>query len=302
MNTVNLTKLLHSPSALKKKHMASIESIIEEFPYFQSVRALYLKSLKNSDSYKYNKTLKITAAYTTDRSVLFEFITSDEFLQNEISEFIKQNATHLKDIDTTDATSSIDKKVTIDDTLKQQIKDTSGVLDPQLFQPKEKRNKNIDENIPSGDKKAKTDQEKANEILNIGAPLEFNKAETHSFNEWLKIAKLKPIERETPAPEEKKSETQQKREDKFKLIENFIAKNPKINPKKQITTKGNIAKAQMIKPEALMTETLARIYVEQGNYKKAIQSYRILSLKYPKKSGLFADQIKAIELLQEQNN
>ena len=58
----------------------------------------------------------------------------------------------------------------------------------------------------------------------------------------------------------------------------------------------------MIQPEALMTETLARIYVEQKNYKKAIQSYKILSLKYPEKSGFFADQIKAINELQEQNN
>jgi hypothetical protein len=51
-----------------------------------------------------------------------------------------------------------------------------------------------------------------------------------------------------------------------------------------------------------MTETLARIYVEQKNYDKAIQSYKILSLKYPEKSGFFADQIKAVKQLQENNN
>ena len=51
-----------------------------------------------------------------------------------------------------------------------------------------------------------------------------------------------------------------------------------------------------------MTETLARIYLEQKNYKKAIQSYKILSLKYPEKSGFFADQIKAVKELQEKNN
>mgnify|MGYP002631796987 FL=1 len=68
------------------------------------------------------------------------------------------------------------------------------------------------------------------------------------------------------------------------------------------SSKVNLAEAQMIQPEALMTETLARIYVEQKNYKKAIQSYKILSLKYPEKSSSFANQIKAIEQLQEQNN
>ena len=44
-----------------------------------------------------------------------------------------------------------------------------------------------------------------------------------------------------------------------------------------------------------MTETLARIYLEQKNYEKAIQSYKILSLKYPEKSSFFADQIKAVQ-------
>ncbi len=48
-----------------------------------------------------------------------------------------------------------------------------------------------------------------------------------------------------------------------------------------------------------MTETLARIYLEQKNYDKAIQSYKILSLKYPEKSSFFADQIKAVKELKE---
>ena len=50
-----------------------------------------------------------------------------------------------------------------------------------------------------------------------------------------------------------------------------------------------------------MTETLARIYLEQKNFKKALQSYKILSLKYPEKSSLFADQIKAIKKIQAKN-
>ena len=50
-----------------------------------------------------------------------------------------------------------------------------------------------------------------------------------------------------------------------------------------------------------MTETLARVYLEQKNYKKAIQAYKILILKNPEKSGFFADQIRAIEKLQENN-
>jgi hypothetical protein len=43
-----------------------------------------------------------------------------------------------------------------------------------------------------------------------------------------------------------------------------------------------------------MTETLAKVYLQQNNYQKALQAYKILSLKYPEKSGFFADQIRAI--------
>ena len=43
-----------------------------------------------------------------------------------------------------------------------------------------------------------------------------------------------------------------------------------------------------------MTPTLAKVYLEQGHYKKAISAYKKLILKYPKKSSLFASEIKKI--------
>lgn len=316
MNNNDFINILQQPEAITPQQTDELKSIVDEFPYFQSARAIYLKGLKNQESFKYNQALKTTAAYTTDRSILFDFITSQEFIQNEISQFIKHNSSHLKDVDVNIEDISIEKKVTIDDTLKQQIKDTSGVLDPALFQPKTERPKkehhfNLDESelIEPITKSNKTQEATNTDILNIGKPLQFSKQETHSFNEWLKLAKLKPIKREHTLETEiipeietqKNQEDQQTREDKFKLIDDFIVNKPKINPTKTTSSKGNIALAQMIQPEALMTETLARIYVEQKNYKKAIQSYKILSLKYPKKSSLFANKIKAIELLQEQN-
>lgn len=316
MNNKDFIYILQQPEAVTPQQTDELKSVVDEFPYFQSARAIYLKGLKNQESFKYNTALKTTAAYTTDRSILFDFITSQGFNQNEISQLIKHNTSHLKNINVTIEDLSIEKKVTIDDTLKQQIKDTSGVLDPQLFEPKVERTKkdapfNLDENEPeeATTKADKTQEASSIEVLNLGKPLHFDQRETHSFNEWLKLAKLKPIKREEAIKTklkpkikaQSKLEDQKKRENKFKLIEDFITNKPKINPSKITSSKGNIAQAQMIQPEALMTETLARIYVEQKNYKKAIQSYKILSLKYPKKSSFFAIQIKAVKLLQEQN-
>ena len=50
-----------------------------------------------------------------------------------------------------------------------------------------------------------------------------------------------------------------------------------------------------INEEDFMTETLAKIYLKQNKLKKALKAYKILSLKYPEKISLFADQIKFIK-------
>ena len=54
--------------------------------------------------------------------------------------------------------------------------------------------------------------------------------------------------------------------------------------------------------EGYFTETLARIYVKQGRYSKALEIIKRLNLNYPKKSAYFADQIRFLEKLITNNN
>ena len=49
--------------------------------------------------------------------------------------------------------------------------------------------------------------------------------------------------------------------------------------------------------EDYFTETLAKIYVKQQRYDKALEIIKKLSLKYPKKNAYFADQIRFLEKL-----
>ena len=49
--------------------------------------------------------------------------------------------------------------------------------------------------------------------------------------------------------------------------------------------------------EGYFTETLARIYIKQGKYSKALEIIKRLNLNYPKKSAYFADQIRFLEKL-----
>ena len=245
---------------LDKAQIGNISAIVEEFPYFQSARAIYLKGLKDLGSFKYNQELKTTAAHTTDRSILFDFITSDVFLQNDVSTHIKQNFDQIKTI----AVNEI-----------QDISNTKSLAKPLENQQGENKT-----------------------ILGLGNPLEFNKNETHSFSEWLSLTQKNPINRSEPT----KTSNDSSRDEKFALIDAFIANKPKLKPLDKDSKLINIAEDRVVETESLMTETLARIYVEQKNYDKAIQSYQILSLKYPEKSSLFADQIQAIKVLKVKNN
>ncbi len=283
MNVSDFTYLLQNPELINQEGIIELEKIIHEYPFFQATLAIYLKGLKDQDSFKYNKVLKKTAALTTDRTVLFDFITSESFIQNDIAKNISEKKEIIEDIIVNPET--VNPIVEID--LGTQI-EAEAILDPLLFEKKE---------IPET---PTTPSEEETKILAIGKPLEFNKNEQHSFSEWLKISQAKPIVRE----QEENNETDSKaidKEKKFALIDKFIEKSPKITPNKETTSSINLAKQNLVEKSELMTETLARVYLEQKKYKKAIQAYSILSLKYPEKSGFFADRIRAVKKLQQNN-
>jgi len=63
--------------------------------------------------------------------------------------------------------------------------------------------------------------------------------------------------------------------------------------------KVDLSKGMTFDKEELMTETLAKVYVKQKKYNKALLAYKILSLKYPEKNSFFADQIKEIKKLKQ---
>ncbi len=379
MNLSEYTYLLNNPNSVNEKQAKALETVVDNFPYFQSARALYLKGLYNQDSYKYNFALKQTAAHTTDRSVLFDFITSDEFTIiekdiyeqklallmdievveseiphiNEVIEIPKENSdTEISSIsvkptvefesadidfvkvENNPADNESIEEITLTEIISTTTDETIPVTEealPSETNPEDREP--VDELISSEISEKAIEEtmvievvsaEKNNlesiaeetipeieEKLAIGKPITFSQNEKHSFQEWLQLASFKPIERieekkettrtENLVPQDKKK--QENTTDKLKkleIIDKFIESNPKITPAKELA-ETPLKPIEVSDTTHLMTETLARVYLEQKKYSKAIQAYEILILKYPEKSIFFADRIKDINILQQNN-
>ena len=217
----NLMQYIQSPRHITAKDVVILESLLQQFPYFQTAQLLLVKGLLNNDSIRYNQQLKKAAAYSLDRKQLFRLITEDKVES---------------------------KSIPIENNTKKSTK----------------------------------------EALAIGQPLAFKKEEEHSFSKWLSLSKVRKIERT------EKSSTKQ-------LIDNFIDKKASINiPKKTAFFKPiDIARESLIENKGLITPTLAKVYLEQEHYEKAISAYEKLILRYPEKNSFFAKQIKLINKLKE---
>ena len=262
MNLIEFNDILSRPDKIKKSELQGLQQITQEYPYFQVAHYLNLKGLKKRRSFKYNDHLKKTAAYTTDRALLFDNITSDDLdihpapvdLIPEKNETQKDEEAALTEV--SKPSEAKPEEATPEDTLK-------------LGQPLDF---------------------KSDETFSFREWLQLS-----SF-EPINRSLSEPVEEKKPT---QKAAIPSKKDVQNKdLIDKFIAASPRINPS-LYDSYTDVAMDSVQENESLMTETLAHVYVEQKKFKKAITAFTILSLKYPEKSSFFAHQIQAIKKLQE---
>ena len=112
----------------------------------------------------------------------------------------------------------------------------------------------------------------------------------NTWQNWLKIDRT-----ETPKTDPEPSKIIEK---KSEIIDKFIEENPKISQLKEDAHYVVKEKANDI--SHLMTETLAKLYVEQRLYTKAITAYEALKKKHPERQDEFEDKIQEIKELKNQ--
>ncbi len=261
---------------------SKMASVIEKYPYFQLPRFFYTQSLKDQKKDDLDKALNQLALYTYDRGNLKKKFES-------LSTFPKKTKGLVKK--TTDTAVDKKSKGTLspkEDHFKEAKEDIPVLEGVETSVPVAKEKKTAKKGVVKKKKLVPKEEKSPKVPQNNTVPANLKM----SFTDWIdfteqKLGEIGEFEKNPPS------------NDKWSIIDRFIATEPKISPLNKTEITDSVVKEDFY-VEELMTETLAKLLVKQKKYKKAISAYKILSLKYPEKNVFFAGEIQKLKKLQQQ--
>jgi hypothetical protein len=305
MNRSDFLNMIENAVPVNRQMIGEVYELIDIFPYFQSAHLLLLKSLYINADVKFENQLRNSAIHIGDREVLYWLLntknTSDSGkidvkpdgdlkkgiisdTQQTVIESAKNSEHMINEIEKNSGESKfIEETPTSSQTPAHSIMiaaepdnlESEGVIFLQ------------DEDSSVSDDKV------------IFMDPGFSLPERSDLLE-LDLEDDKTIE--IPADKEQPEDSDHLLENSEKvkqseLIDKFIIANPRIEPHKDKTSVPNddISRPFVEETGGLVTETLAKIYVSQGYYSKAIDIYEKLCLKFPEKSSYFASQIEKVK-------
>ncbi len=258
METEDIYDWMANPENLIQADIDQLKDLVERYPYFQQTRLLYLKALYLAKHPDFEFEMKNSAAYVPDRVRFFYFLALKDNLWNEVFEQYAKEKSIAKPVTTADTVSMIDSF--LQDYAPEILTQT-----PQLPTQKAARMAYATQDyaalLMSDD-----DTLPETETSDVTAPLKHQSL----IDSFISFADTEGAIRQ-----------------QFAELNADEAK-PE-NPVREETT--------LLDEYDLLTESLAKIYIKQKRYYKAIEIIRKLSLKYPEKSVYFADQIRFLEKL-----
>jgi len=278
MNRGDFLSYLSNPTNVLPGASRDLESILELYPYFQGAHILYALTLNSNNDIRFNEALRNAALHTGNRKVLFQFLHESpqtKTIEKEAEPEITLTATEEEN-------SKVDTNSDPEDELKREDEIEEQVEIAPIQEQTETDKQDAQEEKP------KTFITQETPIPLIGK---------HSFSDWLKTIQTKKTNPEMEASVTANERADYNVVDKEELIEKFIKTEPRISKpaKAEFFSPIIMAKKSVEDSDDIVSETLAKIYAEQGNPSRAIRIYQKLSLLNPDKSGYFAALIQKLE-------
>ena len=262
---MDLANLIRHPERLDHETLYELRGLVALYPYFQTARLLLLQNLYLLHDPSFNDELRNAALYITDRRVIFNLVEAGHYK-------LKEERRNRGTFTDTKPKASANKPQGEDRTLS--------LID------------NFLDSLPE-DEKEETEKKKKRKPTAADAAIDY-------------VSYLLATESEEEKEEEERNAPQMKGQE---LIDNFINnEGGKIKLKDEPEFTPDIEEESNDEDkedkDGYFTQTLAKIYIRQGRYDKALEIIRRLNLNYPKKNSYFADQIRFLEklILNSKNN
>lgn len=296
MNKQEFISYLEDPAKIQPGIVPQLKELLKAYPAFQTGHVLLLKSLYESNDVLYEKYLTRIAAYAGNRELLYDYILGKHNVLTNEPERQPSEMKEVRDQEDEKANPSTTAEEDIKGEPHKEQKIKSETEKPEKPEPPAEAEKKQVHKTDKNYFDSVTISSDYFNITDIGRRIESDDKfdGVHSFSQWLDIMNRKPREagEEMPVQPDKK----------WELIDNFINTNKGFVPSKEkpVDKDGmvhDLSEQSISDKDEFMTETLARIYIKQRNFDKALHIFQKLSLKYPEKSVYFAGQIKIVEQL-----
>jgi hypothetical protein len=273
MNRDEFIMLVRDSGLVDRRFTGEVRELIDIYPYFQSAHLLLLKGLGNTSDIKFRNQLSYSALYVANREVLYHLLSDMEESQPVQAERSAETGESVNTYTETPVAAPLPEKVV-------------GVISAEEIQ-KESVPLPKEEALPHITESTTTDA-----VTGADDLLELEYPEVKESGE--------PVAGDVAGtPVNRGREEQDKIKSQSELINKFILANPRIEPVREKTDTPliDISEPFVEAKGGFVTETLARIYLNQHYYSRAIDIYEKLSLKFPEKSSYFAAQIEKIKTL-----